>query len=258
MRVWSWTPTQYGLGECVVNQTEQAKPEWPRAAHGPLHSSDARSHERHQRDQPDERPGRAGERDRRRGAPNGRRPATQHPTQATQVAEAPFVCGHCGRRVPTLPSGGRHRNHCPYCLYSRHVDDSTTGDRASACGALMEPLGTFQRRNGEYALVHRCLGCGFERFNRIAADDDLPLALSLPSLAPRLAEGVPSTATVDGLAVPATGLSTGTHPTHKPSRRERQLAQSSATRNQAPDQDVEPTVMPNVVDDVDVVVVDEQ
>ncbi len=49
----------------------------------------------------------------------------------------------------------------------------------------MEPIGHFQRQNGEYVLVHRCLGCGFERFNRIAADDDFDLVLSLPTLPPR-------------------------------------------------------------------------
>ena len=49
----------------------------------------------------------------------------------------------------------------------------------------MRPIGSFQRRNGEHVLVHRCLGCGFERFNRIAADDDFELVLSLPVLPPR-------------------------------------------------------------------------
>ena len=54
----------------------------------------------------------------------------------------------------------------------------------SACGGSMEPIGSFQRRKGEYALVHRCLDCGLERFNRIAADDDFDLVLALPSLPP--------------------------------------------------------------------------
>ncbi len=49
----------------------------------------------------------------------------------------------------------------------------------------MEPIGSFQRPNGEYALVHRCLGCDIERFNRIAADDDFDLVLALPALPPR-------------------------------------------------------------------------
>lgn len=49
----------------------------------------------------------------------------------------------------------------------------------------MEPIGAFQRPNGEHVVVHRCLTCGFERFNRIAADDDFDLVLALPVLAPR-------------------------------------------------------------------------
>lgn len=50
----------------------------------------------------------------------------------------------------------------------------------SACRGSMQPTGSFQRRNGEYVLVHRCLECGVERFNRIAADDDFDLVLALP------------------------------------------------------------------------------
>ena len=55
----------------------------------------------------------------------------------------------------------------------------------STCGSLMEPIGRFQRLKGEYVIVHRCLGCGFERFNRIGADDDFERVLALPELAPR-------------------------------------------------------------------------
>ena len=54
----------------------------------------------------------------------------------------------------------------------------------SACGGSMEPIGSFQRRKGEYVLVYRCLDCGLERFNRIAAEDDFDLVLALPSLPP--------------------------------------------------------------------------
>lgn len=76
--------------------------------------------------------------------------------------------------------GGKHRNHCPYCLYSRHVDGNVPGDRAGACGGSMAPVAAFVRPNGEHAVVHRCLTCSFERYNRIAADDDFELVLSLP------------------------------------------------------------------------------
>ena len=91
--------------------------------------------------------------------------------------------------VGLVPYGGKHRNHCPYCLYSRHVDGRASGDRAGACGGLMAPVGAFVRPKGEHVVVHRCLGCGFERYNRIAADDDFALVLSLP-----LADGLPGRA----------------------------------------------------------------
>ncbi|WP_220193259.1 RNHCP domain-containing protein [Ktedonospora formicarum] len=61
------------------------------------------------------------------------------------TAEEVFKCRHCRRFVCPLPSGGHHRNHCPFCLYSRHVDDRQSGDRLSTCGASMQPIGRFQR-----------------------------------------------------------------------------------------------------------------
>lgn len=89
--------------------------------------------------------------------------------------------------VAPPPSGGRHRNHCPLCLYSRHVDGRTPGDRASGCGGLMEPWGVFERpRNGEQVLVHRCRSCGFERHNRVAADDNVVATMRLPVVTPRV------------------------------------------------------------------------
>ena len=83
---------------------------------------------------------------------------------------------------PTI-DGGRHRNHCPYCLHSRHVDARRPGDRESPCRATMQPVGVFTRRSGEQVLVHRCLGCGIERHNRVAADDDSFTLMRLPLLA---------------------------------------------------------------------------
>ena len=107
-----------------------------------------------------------------------------------QSEDEVFQCKHCRCFVCPPSSGGRHRNHCPFCLYSRHVDDRKSGDRMSTCGSVMEPIGHFQRPNGEYVIVHTCLGCGFERFNRIAADDDFELVLSLPAQAPRTSREV--------------------------------------------------------------------
>lgn len=97
-----------------------------------------------------------------------------------------FRCGHCGASVGPVIYGGSHRNHCPYCLYSRHVDERVSGDRASRCGGSMEPIGAFTRPKGEHVIVHRCLSCGFERHNRIAGDDDFELVLKLPVVERRL------------------------------------------------------------------------
>lgn len=97
-----------------------------------------------------------------------------------------FRCRHCGQHAGPVRFGGRHRNHCPYCLHSLHVDGNTPGDRASHCRSRMAPVGVFARRNGEQAIVHRCLGCGFERHCRVAADDDFGAVMRLPMVAARL------------------------------------------------------------------------
>ena len=62
------------------------------------------------------------------------------------------------RRVHAAP-GTKHRNHCPSCLWSRHLDDEVPGDRAADCAGSMEPIAVTVRGDGEWALVHRCGGC---------------------------------------------------------------------------------------------------
>lgn len=99
--------------------------------------------------------------------------------RATETEE--FKCGHCKTFVGPPLSGGRHRNHCPLCLYSKHVD-RTPGDRRNDCRSLMEPIGTAFRRNGEQVIVHRCLGCGEVRYCRAAADDHPLVCMRLPPM----------------------------------------------------------------------------
>ncbi len=53
-----------------------------------------------------------------------------------QSSEEVFKCKHCRRFVCPPYSGGRHRNHCPFCLFSLHVDDKKPGDRMSTCGRM--------------------------------------------------------------------------------------------------------------------------
>jgi hypothetical protein len=91
-----------------------------------------------------------------------------------------FRCKKCKTIVGAPISGGRHRNHCPLCLYSRHVDRSVPGDRASECRSMMRPVGLATRCDGEQMLVHECLGCGAIRRNRVAADDNVVATMRLP------------------------------------------------------------------------------
>jgi len=94
-----------------------------------------------------------------------------------------FKCQQCGAFVSAdrALSGVNNRNHCPFCLWSRHVDQDTPGDRKAICKSRMQPLGltvkhTIKRygmeKVGELMLIHRCTGCGKHSINRIAADDD--------------------------------------------------------------------------------------
>ncbi|KAB2931209.1 MAG: RNHCP domain-containing protein [Leptonema illini] len=89
-----------------------------------------------------------------------------------------FRCRHCGQLIGTAGAGTKNRNHCPHCLHSLHVDNDP-GDRASLCRSVMEPISVWVRRDGEWALLHRCKSCGTIHSNRIAADDNETMLLSL-------------------------------------------------------------------------------
>jgi hypothetical protein len=81
-----------------------------------------------------------------------------------------FVCGHCGQQV----KGTGYTNHCPTCLWSKHVDVSP-GDRAEPCGGMMEPI-ALEGTTPSYRIVHKCAKCAVIR--RVgAADEDSPEAL---------------------------------------------------------------------------------
>jgi len=100
-----------------------------------------------------------------------------------------FYCCNCNQWVPfTHSMGTKHRNHCLFCLWSKHVDDQISGDRASKCQANMKPIGlTFKQegvdkygrsRQGEIMIVHECTACDEISINRIAADDSSEAILS--------------------------------------------------------------------------------
>ena len=83
-----------------------------------------------------------------------------------------FTCSHCGKPVVALTNGS-YRNHCPFCLYSLHVDKSP-GDRACECFGEMEPVKIVYNSKKGYQIVHICQKCGVKRVNRIAENTDMP------------------------------------------------------------------------------------
>ncbi len=93
-----------------------------------------------------------------------------------------FICKVCGREVVPQGAGSDHRNHCPNCLTSLHVD-LTPGDRAADCGGYMDAVAVWVRKNGEWAIIHRCRMCGAFSSNRIAADDN-PMKLMSIAMRP--------------------------------------------------------------------------
>lgn len=82
-----------------------------------------------------------------------------------------FTCAHCGAEVPPLDNGS-YRNHCPYCLYSLHVDINP-GDRANECRGVLEPVGVVYNSKKGWVIIHRCQRCGEIRRNKAALDDSV-------------------------------------------------------------------------------------
>ncbi len=86
-----------------------------------------------------------------------------------RVRNEGFMCAHCGMKVRPL-TGGSCRNHCPFCLWSRHVDN-VPGDRAAGCGGMMQPVAVEQDARRGWMIVHRCIRCGAVRRNRVFLGD---------------------------------------------------------------------------------------
>lgn len=77
-----------------------------------------------------------------------------------------FICERCGLAVV----GDGYTNHCPKCLWSKHVDIAP-GDRAANCGGMMEPVAV-EGQASAYRILHRCERCGTEKWNQASPADD--------------------------------------------------------------------------------------
>lgn len=87
-----------------------------------------------------------------------------------------FVCENCGKKVSKL--GYTSRDHCPHCLYSKHVDNMP-GDREAECRGLLKPVQVELDSKKGYVIKYKCEKCGAIRKNKSAIDDDMDLLIQL-------------------------------------------------------------------------------
>lgn len=91
-----------------------------------------------------------------------------------EIDEA-FTCEKCGFKVDRL--GYSCRDHCPNCLYSKHVDINP-GDRKNECRGLLEPIGITKFKD-TFKIIYRCEKCGKEHKNVVAKDDNINKIITL-------------------------------------------------------------------------------
>lgn len=89
-----------------------------------------------------------------------------------------FICEHCGKEV--LPLGYTSRDHCPYCLYSKHVDINP-GDRENTCRGLLKPIG-IEKYKDTYKILYKCDKCKKDHKNIIAKDDDMNEIINISNI----------------------------------------------------------------------------
>lgn len=86
-----------------------------------------------------------------------------------------FVCENCGKEVEKL--GYTARDHCPFCLYSKHVDINP-GDRSNKCMGLLKPIG-IEKFKDTYKIIYECTKCHEKHKNIMASDDNYDLIIEL-------------------------------------------------------------------------------
>lgn len=87
-----------------------------------------------------------------------------------------FKCENCGKKVKKL--GYSCRNHCNFCLHSKHVDKNP-GDRQEECEGILEPIGIEIGNKKGYVIIFKCKQCGAIRKNKAAKDDNMEMIIKL-------------------------------------------------------------------------------
>lgn len=91
------------------------------------------------------------------------------------MVDESFICLNCGKEVKKLEYSAR--DHCPFCLYSKHVDINP-GDRANTCQGMLEPIDIEKFKN-TFKIIYKCKKCNEMHKNIIAMDDDMDLIIKL-------------------------------------------------------------------------------
>lgn len=86
-----------------------------------------------------------------------------------------FVCENCNKVVDKLKYSAR--DHCPFCLYSKHVDINP-GDRSNECKGLLKPV-DIEKFKDTYKIIYRCEKCNQIHKNIAATDDDINKIIEL-------------------------------------------------------------------------------
>ena len=86
-----------------------------------------------------------------------------------------FECENCGKIVNKLNYSAR--DHCPHCLYSKHVDINP-GDRSNTCLGLLKPIG-IEKFKDTYKVIYKCSKCNQVHKNIMANDDNMDLIIEL-------------------------------------------------------------------------------
>lgn len=89
-----------------------------------------------------------------------------------------FICEVCGKSVNKLDYTAR--DHCPYCLCSKHLDINP-GDRLSECKGILRPVDIEKGKKETYKIIYKCDKCGELKKNKTAIDDDFDKILEIMS-----------------------------------------------------------------------------
>ena len=89
-----------------------------------------------------------------------------------------FVCENCNKKVSPLIYSSR--DHCPFCLYSKHVDINP-GDRENTCKGLLKPIG-IEKYKDTYKILYQCEKCKTLHKNIVAKDDNMEKIIEISKI----------------------------------------------------------------------------